>query len=107
MGATALHMAVRRNSVQCAVAMLEAANCVKGGHGRRARTGSLTTSEEETSAEDEGGREGAGGELEGEDHREQQRKDLHGQAREGSRKLNKLKDNNGDTPLHWAVKTNK
>ncbi|KAM7538965.1 hypothetical protein Aperf_G00000058650 [Anoplocephala perfoliata] len=84
---TALHMAVRRNSTSCAVVLLQTANILVRGH-----SGGRTTSEDEDDtfiAE-----------------KVQQCRDFHGQAEDGSRKLNKLKDANGDTPLHWAVKTN-
>ncbi|KAM3177944.1 hypothetical protein ACTXT7_003530 [Hymenolepis weldensis] len=85
---TALHMAVRRNSASCAVVLLQTANALVHGH-----SGGWTTSEEEDDSVFV--------------ERVQQHRDFHGQVADGSRKLNKLKDMNGDTPLHWAVKTNK
>ncbi|VDL11723.1 unnamed protein product [Hymenolepis diminuta] len=84
---TALHMAVRRNSASCAVVLLQTANALVHGH-----SGGWTTSEEEDDSAFV--------------ERVQQHRDFHGQVADGSRKLNKLKDLNGDTPLHWAVKTN-
>uniref|UniRef100_A0A0R3TDJ7 ANK_REP_REGION domain-containing protein n=1 Tax=Rodentolepis nana TaxID=102285 RepID=A0A0R3TDJ7_RODNA len=85
---TALHMAVRRNSTSCAVVLLQTANALVHGH-----SGGWSTSEDEDDSVFA--------------EKVQQRREFHGQAEDGSRKLNKLQDSNGDTPLHWAVKTNK
>ena len=84
-------MAVRRNSAPCAVALLQSANALY--HNQSG--GWMNSDEDETSAAMTAAEE------------DQQRRDFNGQAGEGSRRLNKVKDKNGDTPLHWAVKINK
>lgn len=89
---TALHMAVRRNSASCAVVLLHAANTLLDG----CLSGWTSSSSEEEE-----------GEASAAVDANQQKHQFHGQAGKGSQKLNQLKDRNGDTPLHWAVKTNK